>query len=745
MRSPSWPVAALVSPTSVVADWPSTLCHGMCQLCLLGADSDVLVSILQHLPLRTKRLQLTYLCSCDQMRQSLLRPAAFAHDEVHIRTSGMAAQDIGASLAAIRVPSFLSHIRSLSATVSCGRQGYVYTSPQFVDSTDQSADSSSSVVLAKKKTSGKKNSKKALKQPKRPQQLPFIGLASLAHLHTLYICCYCNSQAAYEEQHTQLDRPTVALPLMPQLRVLIVSGKVTQHCLPLLLSAPQQCPQLSFVDLHDFRFSSSKQHGAPAADAKSFSPLLLPFMRWLASVNHTVRLKGELERCYLSLKQPPVERTPADRAIEYVQLAPSRADRVRPARTFPCQLLQASLCARLVSLQCREAANYEVPDFDSDFDSDMEDDTKENSVEEREEDREEEDSEEDSQEDKKENRSLNSDFMCFSPSAPCPFVALAFLWLPIGVTQSGRLSVRLARLRQLPALQALVLDVDIMPDPAVDEKKEDEDEKGASQQRADEDEDKDMRDDDESALAQLSSIRTLQRLAIRGGEYPWDEMHGVRRMSASVGLGFIAALFGWHVADSSTLRRSDCSGPTPTKLRIRSLTVHLNLSEGEEIDAVLDAVAYHVDPATCRELNCSVHMRGQDRGDIIHHNRALLVSALRLRHLLPLLRSPLSDPPLQLTVSPLSDSCAEAIDAYNERKRVEPAERPPAEQHSSPMMSQLSAASRGQPCWVDAARVWDVESEEYDETYGYEVRGRFSAACLAHITELPRTVKHVRR
>ena len=308
----------------------------MCRLCELGADSDVLLSIWQHLPLRLKLRHLLRLCRCARTRQSLLTPAAFAFDQAHVRNTNVDIHEVGTSLATIRVPSFLSHIHSLSVTVTRGRHDFGRMSPHFAGSADLTSLSSSSVLLAGSKKTGKKNSKKGRKQPKGPQQQPaFIGLASLTHLRVLVLSkfyCHCGDRLEYGQQYKEKQPSTAAFPFLPQLETLVLSGEFSKHCLSLIVSIPQQCPQLCFIDLHFFRY---QHYGPPPADVTAFSPLLLTFMRWLASVNHTVRLddgfdqftytSAELKQCYLSLLQPPIERTPADRAIEYVQLAPSRS------------------------------------------------------------------------------------------------------------------------------------------------------------------------------------------------------------------------------------------------------------------------------------------------------------------------------------------------------------------------------------------------------------------------------------
>ena len=145
------------------------------------------------------------------------------------------------------------------------------------------------------------------------------------------------------------------------------------------------------------------------------------------------------------------------------------------------------------------------------------------------------------------------------------------------------------------------------------------------------------------------------------------------------------------------------------------------------------------------------HTRDRERGEDGEENDSLLLPARRLRHLLPLL----SGQPFHLTVSRLSDSCIDAIEAFDKRAHVEqPVEFPPVEQPRSPMMSQLAAACRGQPCWFDTARVceaqqycaWmDVDPLLYERSFKRGWRRRISAACLAHITDLPRAVKRARK
>ena len=246
----------------------------MCQLCLLGADSDVLLSIWQHVNLRLKLRQLLRLCRCARMRQSLLTPAAFALDEAHIRNTNDKVQDLGASLAAIRLPSFLSHIRALavSVTVTHGYYGNGRTFPQLAP-IDQTA--ASSAVLA-----DEKDGDEGGRQFKRSKPAS-IGLASLSHLHTLALLqlrCHCAARPPYGQEHKEREPSDVTLPYLPQLRVLILNGSISKHCMSLLLSCPSQCPQLCFID---FRNLHCESYGPATGNAPPLSTSLLTFMSWL--------------------------------------------------------------------------------------------------------------------------------------------------------------------------------------------------------------------------------------------------------------------------------------------------------------------------------------------------------------------------------------------------------------------------------------------------------------------------------
>ena len=592
----------------------------------------MLLSIWQHVNLRLKLLHLLRLCRCARVRQSVLVPAAFAYDEAHIRNTCLDVQNVGDSIAAIRVPSFLAHIRSLAVTVTLDRYTFGYSSPHFLRATlsDQSTLSSASAQPADEKESAEKDSDSG-RQPKRPK-LASIGLASLTHMQTLVldVRCHCANKPAYGQENKEREPSDVALPYLPALETLVLEGEISKHCLSLLLSCTTQFPRLSSISLEDFRY---QHYGPPVANSPPFTPELRPFMSWLASLSHIVCLEGEMERCYLSLKQPPVAAA-GDEAVEYVRIGHPRHSRqegwqtsaiLSPFRFLSRSAADASLssatAASLASpwsairvLDCSHAAlpatvelmkllpplpslQYVLPptfaaeQWGEPLDADdvfrwlnscpqlttcdnitftelwpdtcalllaselpsrlvslqlLDAPSYDDSILELE----------------------GCLFRCFPSSAKrSSFRALRYLQLPLGVTESGRLAFPLSRLRHLPALHSLLCDVHIVPKSAVEEAEEDEvwwTKKEAKCRGR------------ESALAQLSSISTLRWIAIRGGEYPWEEEEGFRTVKESTGLAFCAALFGWHAASFNGL--GDRISAAQPRLHVEFLTVHLSLS-----------------------------------------------------------------------------------------------------------------------------------------------------------------------
>ena len=159
---------------------------------------------------------------------------------------------------------------------------------------------------------------------------------------------------------------------------------------------------------------------------------------------------------------------------------------------------------------------------------------------------------------------------------------------------------------------------------------------------------------------------------------------------------------------------------------------------------MLHGIGYHLDTATCRELTFHIDTRHQDKSEY-DEDVQLLISPRSLRCLRAAVPPKLCDSLYHVSVGTLSSACIKAIDAYNKRKHVEPPAQPPVEQLSS-LTSQLAAARRGQPCWADVAAVCGMKVDEYavQLSHGLWCR-RMNAACLHHITELPRALKRVKR
>ena len=148
----------------------------MCWLCHLRANSDVLVSIWQQLSLRTKLCQLTRLSRCAHIRQSLLQPAAYVYNEVHIEHTLVSGDDIGQSIAAVRLPAPLPHIRTLCVLLSPPP----HTSPPSTFDAHKTHSSPSAQVTEEEKG----DSAAAERRPKR-QRTMSVSLALLTHLKVL--------------------------------------------------------------------------------------------------------------------------------------------------------------------------------------------------------------------------------------------------------------------------------------------------------------------------------------------------------------------------------------------------------------------------------------------------------------------------------------------------------------------------------------------------------------------------------
>ena len=274
----------------------------MCQLCLLGADSDVLVSIWQHVPSRVKVCELVHLCRCERVRQSLLPSAAYAHDEVHIPSSTTGADDIAKTLAAVRVPLALSHVRTLIVTFIGWPSQQPISFGQF----------------GRPDTIGRSDTTSAARQ-QQLRRTASVGLDSMTHLTTLVLlelrCTHCSRHHVFREP------PTSAFPALTRLETLVARGEISHHCFPLLLSWSAQCPQLRYVD---FDHLSLPQGSDPSpAATPSFAPLLQAFISWLAGVNHVAHLGERVLRYSQHLMQPAAEDSAAEeKLVEYVRLCP---------------------------------------------------------------------------------------------------------------------------------------------------------------------------------------------------------------------------------------------------------------------------------------------------------------------------------------------------------------------------------------------------------------------------------------
>ena len=317
----------------------------MCWLCRLGAASDLLVCIWQHLPLRLKLCELTHLVRCGHVRQSLLVPATFAFDEVRAQCSTLGAEDLAESIAAVRLPLHLSMIRALELTFKPSLKDVTFPQLSRINTIERFFP-----TLFPTLTTAGSDSAATMRQPnqRRPSS---VALSSLTHLQTLVLldlqCRHCEGDSAARDELRK--RPSVPFPHLSQLTTLVMTGRANSHCLSLLLSIPVQCPQLSHVDLeglclqpHLPRRAASDYNDAveedeeeekeeqdeEGGDSESTTTLLLPFTRWLAGINHSLHLHGAIHRSTVELQGQQVIAKSATR-IDYVQLCRLNPDSAR--------------------------------------------------------------------------------------------------------------------------------------------------------------------------------------------------------------------------------------------------------------------------------------------------------------------------------------------------------------------------------------------------------------------------------
>ena len=95
------------------------------------------------------------------------------------------------------------------------------------------------------------------------------------------------------------------------------------------------------------------------------------------------------------------------------------------------------------------------------------------------------------------------------PQAPCAFLSLAYLACPLGVTETGRLIFPLLHLRWLSSLHSLLIRLRLIPQCAV-------------WKDSPADEKRQTYSSDQCVLSQLSTIRTLRWVAIKGAKLLFD-------------------------------------------------------------------------------------------------------------------------------------------------------------------------------------------------------------------------------
>ena len=105
-------------------------------------------------------------------------------------------------------------------------------------------------------------------------------------------------------------------PHLARLQTLVMKGDINSHCLPLLLSIPVRCPQLSFCGFEDLCIqqydvdSDDDGHGDGAGDDAHAS----------ASYNHALHPESAIHDSILAWAQRAAVRAPAaEKPIEYVQ------------------------------------------------------------------------------------------------------------------------------------------------------------------------------------------------------------------------------------------------------------------------------------------------------------------------------------------------------------------------------------------------------------------------------------------
>ena len=176
-----------------------------------------------------------------------------------------------------------------------------------------------------------------------------------------------------------------------------------------------------------------------------------------------------------------------------------------------------------------------------------------------------------------------------------------------------------------------------------------------------------------------------------------------------------------------------------SSVRLDSLILRLSLSNEEEAKAAVQGLACHMDSAALRQLTIAFDTRQHNKvsdSDYSTDNPVLITTRL-LRHLRPRVRPQPTAGPLRITASPLAPDSIATIDQYEGVEMVDGAAKESVEQ-CSPMMSQLAAATRGRPVWVDTDRVCGVNPRFYEIVGNPRLQRRhISAECLWHITEPP--------
>ena len=233
---------------------------------------------------------------------------------MHVRSSTVGHEDIAASIATVRVPLYLSQVRTLAVTFTSTPADSV-SFPQLDRSSAPSLSTASSSFS--QSAAADCASKESVNKSTRRCET-YVPLQSLTRLRMLILrCVKCgNCLSDGETQDEYREQCNTSFPALPRLDVLMMSGQFNAHY-ALLLSVPQQCRRLRCVSFHHQKIFPYLSLLRPDAVVQ-----LLSFVCWLTTVNDTVTTCSDIERCTMYLvylMEKGREVLPAT-AVEYVRL-----------------------------------------------------------------------------------------------------------------------------------------------------------------------------------------------------------------------------------------------------------------------------------------------------------------------------------------------------------------------------------------------------------------------------------------